>query len=33
LPELSVDEWNEIYLEMYNELHDLIAKELMEQRR
>jgi hypothetical protein len=33
LPELSVDEWNEIYMEMCQELHEFIAKELMEERR
>lgn len=33
MPELSIDEWNQIYHEMYQELHDQIARDLMDQRR
>jgi len=33
LPDLTVDEWNEIYLDMTQEMHDMIARDLLEDRK
>ena len=32
LPQMTVEEWNELYLEMTDELHAMIAKEMIQQR-
>ena len=29
LPEMTVEEWNELYMEMTDELHAMIAKEMI----
>jgi len=33
LPELSVEQWNDIYLEVTEDMHRMLAKQLIEDRK
>ena len=33
LPDLSIDEWNEIYLDLQSEFNNMLAKQLIEDRK
>ena len=33
LPEMSVDEWNKVYIEVSDELYEQIAKQLIRERK